>query len=362
MSREPQAPQSFVSKLDKWDNQRLFLLVMGGAQVFVTNGKGETADLASLPVETRIYVPERGTELRRKLEIVEDYVSKHLSGQPGMRIQELTMGTAERTKYSPEFIEGCLRILVARDVLIASVTKQEVRLRLSARGKKLEHARSYAASFAHELVTQSERIGQLVDHGPTKGSYREDLLRELLQRHIPQRFHAATGFISGFDEQLDIIIYDQIEYAPIFRVGNLVVVPPEAVRAVIEVKSSLTPTTLLDALEHLEGFRYAPGFRMPPAFMGVFAFKRNGTSNALAAKIADYYRDDLDKDLGVTGLLVNAYDPIDAVCVLQKDFLAVEYAQIIASNGNKILSPAVVEIENSSGRDFQAAMFFARLM
>ena len=39
--------------------------------------------------------------------------------------------------------------------------------------------------------------------------------------------------------QLDIIVYDDTDYAPIFREKDVVVVRPESVRAVIEVKGFL---------------------------------------------------------------------------------------------------------------------------
>jgi len=213
------------------------------------------------------------------------------------------------------------------------------------------------------LTTQAERIAGLVSHRLTVGTYREELLRELLQRHIPQRFRAATGFILGIEQQLDIIIYDAVDHAPIFQTGNLVVVPPESVRAIIEVKSSLTPAFLRDALNHLDGLRYAPGFDQPPAFTGVFAFTRPGTSEALLDVLDEYYRDDIgeEDDLEKKGMILKAVDPIDAVCVLKSDIFSIDYATVEVDGGTRILSPVALELENSSERQFQASWFFARL-
>ncbi|WSH63663.1 DUF6602 domain-containing protein [Rhizobium ruizarguesonis] len=348
----------FVSTEDAWDQQRLFTLIIDRVEAISKHGDtSQFVKVKDLDKNKLFYRPERGTPERQKFESLEDLVFKILSASP-VASEQLVADLAAKTKYPPDFIIGCLRLLVAVGNLVAVRIRSGVRLELSSIGKRKEQERSFAASFAHELTTQAERIGQLVAHGPTKGGYREELLRELLQRHIPQRFHAATGFIDGRDEQLDIIVYDQIDYAPVFRAGNLVVVPPESVRAIIEVKSQLTPGKLRDALKHIDGLNYAPGLHMPPAFLGIFAFDRKGTSAALTSTIAHFYRDDPDPEkLEHKTILMRAFDPIDAVCVLRKDMLTVEYFRVNASNGREILSPVVVELEHTSDREFQAALF-----
>jgi hypothetical protein len=51
------------------------------------------------------------------------------------------------------------------------------------------------------------------------------------------------GFIidsaGGLSKQCDILIYDSHRYAPFYRVEGVVVVPAEAVIAIIEVKTSI---------------------------------------------------------------------------------------------------------------------------
>ncbi|WP_367619543.1 MULTISPECIES: DUF6602 domain-containing protein [Paraburkholderia] len=68
----------------------------------------------------------------------------------------------------------------------------------------------------------SERIGTLIGHGPTVGTYRENLLQTVLRKHLPTYYHVATGFINGSPPQVDILIYDQVDYVPTFREGVLV--------------------------------------------------------------------------------------------------------------------------------------------
>src|SRR5713101_3761761 len=53
------------------------------------------------------------------------------------------------------------------------------------------------ASWSKELLSATDRIHYLIGnrHQPTKGSYREALLRRLLRRVLPDRFRVSTGFI-----------------------------------------------------------------------------------------------------------------------------------------------------------------------
>ena len=189
--------------------------------------------------------------------------------------------------FDPPTVEGMLRYLVGRGDFVAKVSpkRKTVRLSLSAIARARESHRTFASSFAHELGMQSEQIGRLIAHGPTIGSEREELLRALIERHVPRRFHVATGFIEGSDRQVDILVYDQVDYAPLFRAGNLVAVPIKAVRGLIEVKSTLTAGELADALTHLDD---AMGIRTqgPPIFRGVFGY-HGATAQTLVDTFVD---------------------------------------------------------------------------
>lgn len=99
------------------------------------------------------------------------------------------------------------------------------------------------------------------------GEHREFLLREFLREFLPAKYGVGTGFIlfedpdaaaeAGTDsrlqpsKQLDIIIWNQLDYAPHFRAGEFVVVPPGAVVAVLLVKSTLGSTQLRKDLGRL---------------------------------------------------------------------------------------------------------------
>lgn len=295
-----------------------------------------------------------------RYDAIQDFTTKLLGEKLRMKLADLRAALSERTGNSEAFILGCLRLLAGYDYVRAVPKAKTYEFSLTSKGKMAEAKSSYAASFAHEIATQAERIGQLINHGPTVGSYREELLRELLQKHIPQRFHAATGFIYGRPKQLDIVIYDQIEYAPLFRAGNLVVVPPEAVRAVIEVKSTLTTQTLQDALKGLSEVKWHVYENEQPIFKGVFAYRLEGSIKGIVSTVKSFYQEQTLENMDETESLDQPWDPIDGICVLRQLLIGVDFTEMEAE-GKAYHAPFVASVESSSMRDFQAARFFDRL-
>lgn len=122
----------------------------------------------------------------------------------------------------------------------------------------------YAALFGESLTSKVDLLERLIGsaHYPSLGQYKEKLLADAIRDFLPRTVAVDTGFVlfphvnnnppaagkfydalnqSAFavSRQCDILIHDVINYPVIFRDGNFVVVRPEAVRAVIEVKGSL---------------------------------------------------------------------------------------------------------------------------
>lgn len=121
----------------------------------------------------------------------------------------------------------------------------------------------FYASQADMVLTQYNNINHLL--GPTDdwtapGTYCEILLRDLLRRSFPAHLSIDKGFIHGrrkvgdkwiHSPEIDILVHDSHNFRPVFRMDDFVIVQPEAVRAVIQVKRTMTSGVLEKALENV---------------------------------------------------------------------------------------------------------------
>jgi hypothetical protein len=149
-------------------------------------------------------------------------------------------------------------------------------------------------------------------HHPSVGSFKESLIADLLRQAIPQRFSVGTGFVlfpvargtpvagrladpMGYhafilSRQCDVIVYDAANVPVVFRDLNFVVVRPESVRAVVEIKGRLTPNGLVEVIDRAADFgekwsnwarehRSGPMSRIPSPrvpMLGALAFETSG--------------------------------------------------------------------------------------
>jgi hypothetical protein len=132
---------------------------------------------------------------------------------------------------------------------------------------------SFAALLGDSFSSKINLLTQIIqgNHYPSVGRYKERLLANLIAQYIPKNYEVATGFVlfaqeatderakkPGFDElnmcshtlskQCDILVYDSSKVPVIFRDEDFVIVRPESVRAVIEVKGSANRNEVNDIL------------------------------------------------------------------------------------------------------------------
>lgn len=108
-------------------------------------------------------------------------------------------------------------------------------------GRQPDYA-AYHRSLTDELYSIKDRIRNLVRHWATDGESKEVALRSMLRRHLPESLIVGRGFIVTPDSsstQIDILIVDASK-PTLFKDGDLLIVTPDAVRAVIEVKTRLS--------------------------------------------------------------------------------------------------------------------------
>jgi hypothetical protein len=326
---------------------------------------GTTAASALFPYPYGTAIREVDPALQKLALHVRDLASSNLraNGKP-LRISELVTSLKRDPRLerlSAGSVEILLKCCVASGALVANVldkTSHEVLLSLSKSRQDQEQLRSFAASFGDELSTLSRRVASLIRHGPSVGSYRENLLQELLRVHIPDRYHVATGFILGCERQVDILIYDRLDFAPVFKQGDMVVVPLEAVRGVIEVKTNLTCKNLRESLKLLSEIPDTHVFgAAPPMFKGIFAFASAMSSDSHREVVAGYYDVDLgDEEYAFTGIDW-PFAHISALCVHESIFLRSTYMTC----GSSSYRPFIQSIESLTNLKPQAGLFLAHL-
>lgn len=110
------------------------------------------------------------------------------------------------------------------------------------------------ASIAEEMASSFKTMAS-VSHAPTRGGGHEAIWGNWLKKYLPQRYAVEPGFIidsKGIQSlQQDLIIFDR-QYSPLLlNKDEVLFVPAEAVYAVVEVKSNLTPAELRDAIKKI---------------------------------------------------------------------------------------------------------------
>ncbi|MBO0494011.1 DUF6602 domain-containing protein [Pseudomonas sp. Marseille-Q1929] len=277
-------------------------------------------------------------------------------------------------------VENMLKCYVASKQLIASesgrANQKRTFLQLSQAGLEREKIRSFAGSMASELESLSARIRLIIAHNPTVGTYREDILRTVLEKHLPERYHVATGFIFGCDRQIDILIYDRIDYAPLFRESDLVVVPKSAVRAVIEVKTNLTTQAFRDSLSLISEITILDS-GYPPIFKGIFAFESDAAEDTLCEIVKEHHAEeswdfeeeeeadadadadeDEDEDEDGPYPIGRPFDHLTCACINQKSFLYTTYRKNDATR----FMPILVKTHSNTGLPNQVALFMEHLL
>ncbi len=111
---------------------------------------------------------------------------------------------------------------------------------------------------------QAEMVAHLsssraFEHKSTKGAASEQDWLGLLRAYLPKRYQAQPAFVLNAEgrssKQIDIAIFDALGSSPLYPHKSGVYVPVESVYAVVEVKTKLTATELMDAGEKIASVR-----------------------------------------------------------------------------------------------------------
>lgn len=115
----------------------------------------------------------------------------------------------------------------------------------------------YHKTTSKELLALTNKVRNLITHWGEDGRYKEAVLKNVIRRFLPEKFTIGTGFVIKQTEvrgehlssrQLDLVIYDNASPV-LFKEGDFVILTPDAVRGIIEVKANLENQGLTDVLK-----------------------------------------------------------------------------------------------------------------
>ncbi|MFP3388533.1 DUF6602 domain-containing protein [Brevibacillus sp. SIMBA_040] len=188
----------------------------------------------------------------------------------------------------------------------------------------------YYQSFSKELEVTKDRVRNIIGnaHWVSDGTHKEAILQDVLKRFLPQKYAISSGFILSKDgelcsKQIDIIIYDQASPV-LFNSHNFVIIPDQYVRAIIEVKTSLSVgTKLTDALENLYSVQTIMNQTSDNVYFGIFSFGYQDFSSIgpgnvaqrLFTKITEFYQQKRLYDTSLTNIQFLQKMTLSSLCM-----------------------------------------------
>lgn len=276
-----------------------------------------------------------------------------------LRLEPLLAELKGRSGFDSARVEDTVRMMSSMGTTTIHRDAGGLWLTLSESLRSSYDRKDYLASFSDELLAKSRRIDSLIRHTGTVGSYREELVRAMIGRLLPARYQVSTGFLENCARQLDVIVWDAERYAPLFREGDVVVVPTAAVRAIVEVKTTLDTGPLDEALGLLyEVLRVEQP--MLPIFKGIFAFESDyGSDKAVAARMQTFYNDHESSGY-VTRRHRYLGQGVTAVCVPRKHYVYQRY--VMQSDERAGPYPVLLSLLPDWPGDVRTGVFLGELL
>src|SRR4051812_13006815 len=100
-------------------------------------------------------------------------------------------------------------------------------------------------AIALGINAENRKIEIFIHHNLSRGIAREALLRSIIVQHTPEPYQVRSGFVYTDDpkavptKQCDDLVYNPQQYRPYYQIDEFVVVHPDAVRSLAEVKSEI---------------------------------------------------------------------------------------------------------------------------
>lgn len=161
--------------------------------------------------------------------------------------------------------------------------------------------KKYYESINNEFMALKGRITYLIGytHHSTTGGYQEALLKDFIERYLPENIGISRGFVvfnqrneylerrnvlEYNSNELDILLYDKTR-PTLYKSKDLVIVDVHSVKGIIEVKGNLSTAILSETINKLKNnIEKINVHKKEKIYSGIFAYK---TSNFSRNRILD---------------------------------------------------------------------------
>jgi hypothetical protein len=118
----------------------------------------------------------------------------------------------------------------------------------------------YLADVTREMAAKSTAIRRdFAKHRLSGGENREQLITDFLSSHLPGRFSVSSGLIVSpigqFSNQADVVVVDRQNNSPLYGTSCVPLWPVESVYALMEVKTTLSPSEITDSVSKCQRFK-----------------------------------------------------------------------------------------------------------
>jgi len=158
----------------------------------------------------------------------------------------------------------------------------------------------YHRTTTKELLALTNKVRSLITHWGEDGRYKEAVLKNIMRRFLPEKFIIGTGFVIKqtnnrgehlSSRQIDLLIYD--DASPVlFKEGDFVILTPDAVKGIIEVKANLQNQVIAHVLrqanENGQFIFNGKDDKKQKFFNGVFSFDGYNSNFDINAFIDSY--------------------------------------------------------------------------
>lgn len=140
----------------------------------------------------------------------------------------------------------------------------------------------FYTSLVNEFLSKLGRLNKFTGHGPSIGSFHEEVFKNILSTFLPSRYSLKTGFIyvepGILSNQIDVLIIDENESPSyLFKEGDFVVIHPDAVVCGIEIKTKIKSfKAFKESMDNLVKVKSMAKYKTNKQMIGALLFAYEG--------------------------------------------------------------------------------------